>query len=71
MGQLEQRGWVRRETCASDRRGQVAVLSDAGFSALEQAAPGHVAAVRELLLDRLTPSQVRQLRTIGEAVTGT
>jgi hypothetical protein len=37
---------------------------------VSQAAPGHVAAVRELLLDRLTPSQVCQLRTIGEAVTG-
>ena len=70
VGQLEQRGWVRRETCASDRRGQVAVLTDAGFAALEQAAPGHVAAVRELLLDRLSPQQVRQLRAIGEAVTG-
>jgi len=69
VGQLEQRGWVRRETCASDRRGQVAVLTDAGFAALEQAAPGHVAAVRELLLDRLTAAQVHQLRTIAAAVT--
>ena len=69
VGQLEQRGWVRRETCASDRRGQVAVLTDAGFAALKQAAPGHVAAVRELLLDRLTAAQVHQLRTIAAAVT--
>ena len=70
VGQLEQRGWVRRETCATDRRGQVAVLTDDGFAALEQAAPGHVAEVRRLLLDRLTPQQVRQLRRIGEAVAG-
>jgi len=70
VGQLEQRGWVRRESCATDRRGQVAVLTDAGLAALEQAAPGHVEEVRRLLLDRLTPAQVGQLRRIGEAVTG-
>ena len=70
VGQLEHRGWVRRETCATDRRGQVAVLTDAGSSVLEQAAPGHVEAVRRLLLDRLTTAQVGQLRRIGEAVSG-
>lgn len=68
--QLEARGWVRREQCPTDRRGQVAVLTDAGFVALEQAAPGHVEAVRALLLDKLTPVQVEQLRQIGEAVAG-
>ena len=70
VGQLEQRGWVRRESLATDRRGQLAVLTDDGFTALEQAAPGHVEAVRRLLLDRLTAAQVRQLRRIGEAVAG-
>lgn len=70
VGQLERRGWVRRESLAADRRGQVAVLTDAGFGALDCAAPGHVAAVRTLLLDRLTPEQVHQLRRIAEAVGG-
>lgn len=69
VGQLEQRGWVRRESSTEDRRGQVAVLTDEGFAALAAAAPGHVEAVRRLLLDRLTPDQVRALRQIGEAVT--
>lgn len=68
--QLEQRGWVRREPCPTDRRGQVAVLTDLGFDALAQAAPGHVEAVRALLLDKLTPVQVQQLRRIGEAIAG-
>lgn len=55
----------------SDRPGgQVAVLTDRGLVALGQAAPGHVAAVRQLLLDRLTPAQVRQLRRIAEAIAG-
>lgn len=70
VAQLERRGWVRREACPEDRRGQLAVLTDEGFAALAAAAPGHVAAVRRLLVDRLTPEQLRQLRAISEAVTG-
>lgn len=70
VAQLEQRGWVRREACPQDRRGQVAVLTDEGFAALAAAAPGHVEAVRRLLVDRLTPAQLRQLRTISQAITG-
>ena len=69
VAQLEQRGWVRREACPEDRRGQVAVLTDGGFAALAAAAPGHVEAVRRLLVDRLTPEQLRQLRDISEAIT--
>jgi hypothetical protein len=44
------------------------VLTDEGFAALEAAAPGHVQAVRALLVDRLTPAQLRQLRSISEAI---
>ncbi len=66
--QLEQRGWVRREPCPEDRRGQLAVLTGEGFAALEAAAPGHVEAVRRLLVDRLTPEQLRQLHAISEAI---
>lgn len=68
VAQLEARGWVRREPCPQDRRGQLAVLTDEGFAALAAAAPGHVEAVRRLLVDRLTPAQLRQLRAISEAV---
>lgn len=69
VAQLEQRGWVRREACPDDRRGQLAVLTDQGLAALAAAAPGHVAAVRRLLVDRLTPEQLHQLRVISEAIT--
>jgi len=69
VAQLEQRGWVRRVACPEDKRGQLAVLTDEGFAALAAAAPGHVEAVRRLLVDRLTPAQLRQLRSISEAVT--
>lgn len=65
---LEERGWVQREDCETDRRGQLATLTDAGVQALTEAAPGHVAAVREHLIDRLSPAQVTQLADITETV---
>lgn len=61
---LEELGWVRRETCATDRRGQLAVLTDAGYTALEAAAPMHVESVREHLFDQLSPQQLANLRDI-------
>ncbi len=69
VAQLEQRGWVRRVACPEDKRGQLAVLTDEGFAALAAAAAGHVEAVRRLLVDRLTSAQLRQLRSISEAIT--
>ncbi len=64
VARLEEAGWVRRETCATDRRGQLAVLTEEGFAALEAAAPRHVEGVREHLFDPLSPEQVRQLGEI-------
>ncbi|SCG50125.1 DNA-binding transcriptional regulator, MarR family [Micromonospora siamensis] len=67
-GRLEAAGWVRREECPSDRRGQLAVLTDDGFAALAAAAPGHVEGVRRHLFDALSPAQVDQLRRISETL---
>jgi len=68
VARLEERGWVRRTDCPTDRRGQIAHLTDEGFAALAAAAPGHVDQVRRSLIDRLTPEQVEQLREIGAAI---
>lgn len=68
VARLEEKGWVRRQSCPTDRRGQVAVLTDDGFAALAAAAPGHVDCVRATLFDQLTGDQVEQLREISEAV---
>jgi DNA-binding MarR family transcriptional regulator len=68
IARLEEKGWVRREICPTDRRGQLAVMTEAGFAALEAAAPGHVDGVRSHLLDLLTHDQVRQLGVICTAV---
>jgi len=68
VSRLEENGWVRRELCPTDRRGQVAVLTDEGFAALAAAAPGHVEGVRTHLFDALTAQQVKQLGEICGAV---
>ncbi len=65
---LEDLGWVRRETCPDDRRGQNAVLTDDGFAALEAAAPFHVESVRQHLFDVLSPEQLAQLRDISDTL---
>lgn len=68
VARLEERGWVQRDECPTDRRGQIARLTDEGFAALEAAAPGHVEQVRRSLFDALTPQQVHQLRAICDAM---
>ncbi|NJP35291.1 MarR family winged helix-turn-helix transcriptional regulator [Micromonospora thermarum] len=68
IARLEAAGWVRREECPTDRRGQLALLTDEGFATLAAAAPGHVEGVRRHLFDALTPAQVDQLRRISETL---
>ncbi len=68
VARLEERGWVRRQVCEEDGRGQLAVLTDEGFAALEAAAPIHVESVRTHLFDQLTPEQVQNVRDFGETL---
>jgi DNA-binding MarR family transcriptional regulator len=68
VARLEANGWVRREDVPTDRRGQVAVLTEQGYATLAAAAPGHVEGVRRHLFDQLTPAQVEALRELSEAV---
>jgi DNA-binding MarR family transcriptional regulator len=56
--QLEKAGLVRRGASPGDVRGVIATLTGAGRLRLARAAPGHVAAVRELLIDVLTADQL-------------
>jgi DNA-binding MarR family transcriptional regulator len=68
VARLEQGGLIERKGCPSDKRGSFAVLTEKGFAALADAAPGHVNAVRETLFDTLTPTQVEQLGEICSAI---
>ncbi|MTD13817.1 MarR family transcriptional regulator [Nakamurella sp. YIM 132087] len=65
---METRGLVTREECPTDARGAFIRLTAQGIVTIEQAAPGHVEAVRDLVIDRLTPEQLDSLAAIGEAV---
>jgi DNA-binding MarR family transcriptional regulator len=68
VARLEDRGWVERLDCPTDRRGQVAHLTDKGFGVLAAAAPAHVDAVRKHVIDQLTPAQIAALTEIGTAI---
>jgi DNA-binding MarR family transcriptional regulator len=68
VARLEERGWVLRRECPTDRRGQIAQLTGEGFAALEATAPGHVDQVRKSLIDALTPEQIGQLGEIAAAI---
>jgi DNA-binding MarR family transcriptional regulator len=58
---LEKRGFVRREPDPTDGRFTNAILTEKGFRALAEAAPGHLAHVRSLVIDVLSPEQLRRL----------
>lgn len=62
------RGLVAKEKCDADRRGAYVVVTAAGRSEIEAAAPGHVDAVRRLFVDRLTPDQLDAIGDAAEAV---
>jgi DNA-binding MarR family transcriptional regulator len=68
VSRLEERGWVRRQVCPDDGRGQLAVLTDEGFAALTAAAHVHVESVRTHLFDQLSPEQVAAIRNVGETL---
>jgi DNA-binding MarR family transcriptional regulator len=68
VASMERLGWVTRRRDERDRRVQLAVLTDAGFAALRDAAPGHVECVQRSLFDAITDEQVGQLREICDAV---
>lgn len=70
VSRMEARGLVERRHCADDRRGAFVDLTDAGQAAIDAAAPGHVALVRELFFDGLSADQVRSLGRFATTVLG-
>jgi DNA-binding MarR family transcriptional regulator len=68
IARMTDRGLVRKEKCGSDRRGAHVVVTRRGRKEIEAAAPGHVAAVRRLFVDQLTPSQLDAVGDAAEVV---
>jgi DNA-binding MarR family transcriptional regulator len=65
---LEQRGWVTRRPDPDDARVTRATLTDDGLVVVEATAPGHVATVRRLVFEDLTPSEVADLERVCGAI---
>lgn len=65
---LEARGLVRREPDPSDGRFTNAIITNEGFKTLGDAAPAHVAHVRSVVIDALSPEQLRRLGLAADRI---
>ncbi len=61
---LVRAGWVERRSSDIDRRVMLAVLTEAGRSKLDEAAPVHVDSVRDRILDRLDRADLEAMAQI-------
>jgi DNA-binding MarR family transcriptional regulator len=68
LSRMSRRGFVVRRDCVGDRRGAEVVLTMAGSAAIKSAAPGHVAAVRRLVFDRMDSEQAAAFGQAFEAI---
>ncbi len=68
LSRMTRRGFTAREECPGDARGALVVLTDAGRAVLESAAPGHVAAVRQLVFGPLEGTQAAALGQALDAI---
>jgi DNA-binding MarR family transcriptional regulator len=64
MKVMEKAGWIKREECATDRRGSWAVMTEKGWRAIVSAAPDHVASVRNRFIDQLSSREQENLTEI-------
>lgn len=68
IGRLEERGLVCKAREGGDRRGQRAVLTDAGRDLVVKAAPHHVRAVLETMFDGLSNEQVAAISAAFDTI---
>jgi DNA-binding MarR family transcriptional regulator len=67
LGRMRTRGLLVRRGSEQDRRGATVEITTAGTAALTAAAPGHVALVRSVLFDGMTPDQLRAFEELTSA----
>ncbi|WP_194908843.1 MarR family winged helix-turn-helix transcriptional regulator [Catenulispora rubra] len=65
---LEARAYIRREPDPTDGRFTNAILLPTGMHKMQQAAPAHVAFVRHLAVDNLSPERLRRLGQDAERI---
>lgn len=64
LNRMDKRGLICRYACPDDGRAQLVELTEAGHSALQAAAPGHVKAVRSILFEALSEHDAAELGRI-------
>lgn len=69
VARLERQGWVTRRPDPGDGRTTIASLTDSGLDAMRAATPGHVALVRRVFFDSLTPAQARAFGKASRHIT--
>jgi DNA-binding MarR family transcriptional regulator len=70
LRRMRDRGLVVRHGSDDDRRGATVVLTEAGRTAFEFAAPGHAELVRSLVFDGMSATQLRTFGAVIETVLG-
>jgi DNA-binding MarR family transcriptional regulator len=68
LDRLVERGYIERRACASDRRGQLIVLTSDGRRAFRRAAPNVVRAIGTIFGDGFTERDVMALRAACERI---
>jgi DNA-binding MarR family transcriptional regulator len=68
INQMVKRGLVRKQACSSDGRGQEAVLTGAGMAALVDAAPKHLATVRDSFIDHVEPDELAVVARVFDRI---
>ena len=68
IARMAERGFVKKVPCPTDRRGAYVDITARGRRRIEAAAPGHVAAVRELFIDRLNAAQLDAVAQVAEDI---
>lgn len=68
VDRLAGEGLVERVMCESDRRGQWASLTDAGYARLREASPTHLRGVAEHFLDRFGADELASLERMLERI---
>lgn len=70
IDRMESAGLVGRVSCETDRRGQWAQLTDAGYERLRSASPTHLRGVGEHFLNRIPGAELDDLqRILGKVLT--
>ncbi|WP_028850841.1 MarR family winged helix-turn-helix transcriptional regulator [Thermocrispum municipale] len=68
VARMQKRGLVERRACTEDGRGAYVAITERGRKAIEQAAPKHVETVQQLVFDKLSDDEAKQLQAISARI---